>query len=409
MLRRSRGTPKAYLSLLGGSLGLFISFGWVNCIALFQAEYEINQLQGYSSSSVSWITSTELFLMLFISPVAGYLFDNYGPLVPIFIGGVLEVFGLMMASLATEYYQFMLSQAVVAGIGASMVFNPSMTSPMTYFRKLRAVAGGLAVAGSSIGGIVFPLMVNSLLPRIGFAWTMRACAFMILGLWTIILACISSNIPVKRREFRFSLYVQAFQNANFLVLCASAFFLYWGIMVPFNYLSVSAIARGMSMPMALNLVPIMNAGSFVGRTVPNVIADRYGRFNVLIVMMILTFVITLALWIPSGHSNAAIIVFAALFGIGSGASIGLLPVLVMNIFSSDQQVGFRMGAALAVGGIASLTSPPIGGAIAAVGARSYNNAFIFSAISTLVSGAFMVMLRGRVVGWTLLERDPMKA
>jgi hypothetical protein len=53
------GTAKAYLALLGGSLGLFISFGWLNCIALFQAEYEENELKSYSSSEISWITSTE--------------------------------------------------------------------------------------------------------------------------------------------------------------------------------------------------------------------------------------------------------------------------------------------------------------------------------------------------------------
>jgi hypothetical protein len=53
------GGTKAFLSLFGGSLGLFISFGWVNCIAVFQAEYETNQLNSYSSSEISWITSSE--------------------------------------------------------------------------------------------------------------------------------------------------------------------------------------------------------------------------------------------------------------------------------------------------------------------------------------------------------------
>lgn len=69
-----------------------------------------------------------VFLMLFFSPVAGYLFDNYGPRLPIAIGGVLQVFGLMMASLSTKYYQFLLSQSIVAGIGASLIFNPCVTS-----------------------------------------------------------------------------------------------------------------------------------------------------------------------------------------------------------------------------------------------------------------------------------------
>lgn len=66
--------------------------------------------------------------MLFMSPLAGWLFDNYGPRLPVFIGTILHVFGLMMTSLSKEYYQFTLSQSVCSGIGASLVFTPSMTA-----------------------------------------------------------------------------------------------------------------------------------------------------------------------------------------------------------------------------------------------------------------------------------------
>jgi hypothetical protein len=58
------GGTKAYLAILGAFTGMFVSFGWVNCIALFQAEYEINQLKDYTTSEVSWITSTECKLIL---------------------------------------------------------------------------------------------------------------------------------------------------------------------------------------------------------------------------------------------------------------------------------------------------------------------------------------------------------
>jgi hypothetical protein len=60
------GGTKAWLSLIGASCAMFVSFGWANCIALFQAEYETNQLKQYSKSAVSWITSMECeyFLLL---------------------------------------------------------------------------------------------------------------------------------------------------------------------------------------------------------------------------------------------------------------------------------------------------------------------------------------------------------
>ncbi|KAL4897039.1 major facilitator superfamily domain-containing protein [Aspergillus ambiguus] len=401
------GTFKAYLALLAGFLGLFISFGWVNCVALFQAEYEADQLKNYSSSDISWIPSIEFFLLLFLSPVSGYLFDNFGPRLPVFIGGLMQVFGLMMTSLSSKYYQIMLSQSIVAGIGPSLLFNPCITAPMTYFRKARALAGGVTVAGSSIGGVVFPLMVNHLLPKIGFAWTMRVCAFLVLGLWMIVVATISSNISHKRKHFNFRKYFRAFKESNFIFLFVFFFFLYWSIIVPMNYLSVAAETRGMSMTMALNLVPIMNASSFLGRTVPNLLADKYGRFNILIIMLILTNVVLLALWLP-GKSNAAIIVFASLFGIGSGACIGLAPVLIMNMTPSHDEVGFRMGAALAVGGIAALTSPPIAGAISARSGGTYDNAFIFAAANGFVAAAVLILLRGRVVGWSFSAKEEVK-
>lgn len=57
------GGLQAWLTVAGASLALFVSFGWVNCIGLFQAEYETNQLKHYSSSDVSWITSMECKLL----------------------------------------------------------------------------------------------------------------------------------------------------------------------------------------------------------------------------------------------------------------------------------------------------------------------------------------------------------
>ncbi|KAK4867130.1 hypothetical protein LT330_007871 [Penicillium expansum] len=396
------GGTKAYLSLLGGSLGLFISFGWVNCIALFQAEYQTNQLKAYSSSEVSWITSSEFFFMLFMSPLSGYLFDNYGPRLPICIGGLMHVFGLMMTSLSSKYYQFYLAQSVCSGTGTSLIFTPAMTSPMTYFRKRRALAGGLTVAGSSLGGVIFPLMVNNLLSEVGFAWTMRICAFLILGLWGIAMLTISSNLPHARKEFNLANYLRPFTEFNFLILLAFCFFLYWALFVPFDYLVLSAMHNGMSMTMAYNLIPIMNGASFFGRTIPNGLADKYGRFNVLIIMLIFTGVITLALWLP-GRSNAANIVFAALFGIGSGTTIGLTPPLVMTLYP-PQEIGFRIGLALAIAGIGALTSPPIAGAIAGTDGGSFRFAALFSGVNFMVATILLVWLRGRVSGWNALTK-----
>ncbi|EAU33084.1 conserved hypothetical protein [Aspergillus terreus NIH2624] len=385
------GGRKAWLSLVGSSLAMFVSFGWVNCIALFQAEYETNQLKQYNQSTVSWITSTEFFFMLFISPLAGRLFDNYGPRLPVAIGTFLHVFGLLMTSLSKQYYQFALSQSVCSGIGASLVFTPSMTAPMTFFRRKRALAGGLTIAGSSLGGVIFPLMVVRLIPKIGFPWTMRVCAFMIFGLLLITNVTISSNLDHHPRPFKIAQYLGPLQETNYVLMCFCSFFFYSGI----HY--------GMSTSMAFNMIPILNGASFFGRTVPNIVADRFGRFNVMIIMLLFSMILVFALWLP-GRSAATMIVFAALFGVGSGAGIGLGPVLIMGI-SPMKEVGYRMGTIFSIAGIGALTSPPIGGAI--VG-RTKNGDFdyacVFSGVSYFFALVFIVILRARLVGWKVMAK-----
>jgi nitrate/nitrite transporter NarK len=65
--------------------------------------------------------------MLFSGLFVGKIFDDYGPASLLSVGTFLHVFGLMMTSISTKYYQILLSQAVCSAIGASMVFHPAFT------------------------------------------------------------------------------------------------------------------------------------------------------------------------------------------------------------------------------------------------------------------------------------------
>ncbi|KAM5497547.1 hypothetical protein McanMca71_007299 [Microsporum canis] len=396
------GGFKAWLTVSGAAAALFVSFGWVNCIALFQANYEINQLKGYPRSTISWITSMEFFFMMFMSPVAGRLFDRYGPRVPLLIGTVLHVFGLMMASISTKYYQFVLSQSVCSGIGASFIFNPAMAAPQTYFREKRGLIAGLTVAGSSLGGVIFPLMVQHLLPSLGFGWTMRTCAFLILGMLVYADLTITSNLSHGPRPFKLMDYFRPLNELNFSLMWFSMFFLFWGMFIPFNYIVVSAIHYGMPQSLAYSLVPVLNGASFIGRTVPNYLGDRVGRFNVMIVMTLFSTILVLALWLP-GRSTGAIFAFAALFGISSGAGIGLGLPLIAHV-SPMKEFGFRMGMVVSIASIAMLTSPPIGGAIVARDGGSFTYPCVFSGVNFLISVAGYTALRIRLGGWKIAAK-----
>jgi MFS family permease len=62
--------------------------------------------------------------MFACGPLVGKITDNYGPRIPLAIGTFLHIFGLMMTSISTEYYQFFLAQGVCSAIGCSFLFYP---------------------------------------------------------------------------------------------------------------------------------------------------------------------------------------------------------------------------------------------------------------------------------------------
>lgn len=245
---------------------------------------------------------------------------------------------------------------------------------------------------------------------------------MILGLLVVANLTISSNFSHKPRPFSVMQYLGPLREVNFGILCAASFFMYCGystrhrektrptannsyllggMFVPFDYIVVEAIHYGMSSHMAWSLVPILNGASFFGRTVPNYIADKVGRFNVMLVMTTLSATLVLALWLPA-RGNGALITFAALFGITSGAIIGLGPVLIVQI-SPMSELGYRVGTVLAFAAVGTLTSPPIGGAIAASDGGSYTYTCVFSGVSFLLGTVGLAALRVRLSGWGLTK------
>jgi hypothetical protein len=118
------GGLAAWLVILGVWCCSFCSYGWMNSIGIFQEYYQDHLLRGYSASTISWIPSLEVFLMTAMGPFVGLIYDRYGPRWLILVGSILHVFGLMMASLGTKYYQLLLAQGVCSALGVSMIFQP---------------------------------------------------------------------------------------------------------------------------------------------------------------------------------------------------------------------------------------------------------------------------------------------
>ena len=147
------GGARAWSVVVGAWFSLFVSFGWITCIGVFQTYYQSHQLRSYSPSAIGWIPSVETFVLFIGSPFFGEVFDSYGPTPLLIFGCFFHVFGLFMLSLSTKYYEIFLAQSVCSAIGASAVFWACNNSVGTWFSRRRGLAMGIVSSGSSVGGV----------------------------------------------------------------------------------------------------------------------------------------------------------------------------------------------------------------------------------------------------------------
>jgi MFS family permease len=66
-------------------------------------------------------------------------------------GNFLVVFGIMMLSLSTTYWQVFLSQGICMGLGAGLLYIPSLALVGIWFDKKRAIALGIVMSGIAVG------------------------------------------------------------------------------------------------------------------------------------------------------------------------------------------------------------------------------------------------------------------
>ncbi|PYI29055.1 putative MFS monocarboxylate transporter [Aspergillus indologenus CBS 114.80] len=396
------GGTKAWLNVVGGWCVFFSMFGWANAFGVFQAYYQENQLKDYSAFQISWISSIQTFILFGGGIVAGKLYDNYGPKLLVFLGVFLHLFGMMMCSISTQYYQFILSQGVCTSIGDAALFTASLSTASTWFHKKRAFAFGLLLTGTSIGGVVMPICLEHLLSSLGFGWAIRICTFINLALLLIALPTVTSRLPPTPKPVSIMDHIRPLQELPFLMLSAGCALFYLGMYLPFNYIIVQAEYEGMSAGLAGYLIPILNGASLFGRIIPGTAADQLGRLNTMIAMCAFAGVIVLALWLP-GTGNAPILVFSALYGFASGAFISLIPPLTAQI-SDIREIGVRSGTLWLIVAVAALVASPIGGALEARDGGAFVGLQVFAGVAMLIGTGLFAVGRWALAGWDLFAK-----
>lgn len=247
-------------------------------------------------------------------------------------------------------------------MGSAVAFLqfPAFAVVAQYFDKKRAAAMGIVASGSSIGGVIFPIVLSKLLngSTIGFGWSIRIIAFIILPFMLFACVMLRPRVPPRKTTMFIG---AAWKDKKYVLLVVALFFMMMGMWIPVFYLPTYAVSRGMSATLAAYLLAIINASSTFGRIIPGILADRFGKLNLFAFAGIGTGIMVFCINEPK--TNAAIIVYSVFFGFVSGTIISSASAAISLCTNDPRNLGTYMGMGLGLSAVAVLIGPPINGAL----------------------------------------------
>ncbi|KAJ5107118.1 oxalate/formate antiporter [Penicillium angulare] len=393
------GGAKAWSVVFGAWCAMIPSMGLLNSLGILHAWTSTHQLKEYSEFRIGWIFGAYGFFLYLGGAQAGPIFDAYGPNFVIVPGSIGIVVALICFSFSTEYYQIFLSFSVLGGLSACTLFTPVVSAVGHWFNVRRGFATGIACTAGGIGGVIFPLIILFTAPKIGFPWAIRIIALLSAILCSI--ACLLLKTRLSRNmKAGASIDFRALKDANYAATTLAVFLVEFAVFIPITYIASYALHVGVYQQTSYLLIVFLNVGAIPGRFLPGLLADRLGRFNVMILTAIICGILTLSLWLCAGDDVHAIIAFSVLFGFWSGAAISLTPVCISQVCATEDY-GKRNGTTFTVASVGTLAGIPIAGAIQSGDGGEYGGLIIFGGALYLAAAFAFILARVVCRGWSL--------
>ncbi|KAL6722788.1 hypothetical protein Aduo_017877 [Ancylostoma duodenale] len=149
-------------------------YGWVIVLAAFFSnlivdgvctcftEFKSSYSQHFHSSdaATALIGSLLIGVYLLVGPVVGGLVNKYGARKVVIGGAFISGTAFLISVASPNIYFFMLIYGVLGGVGFGMIYLPAIVVVGYYFESKRAIATGIAVAGSGVGTMVMPFLTE---------------------------------------------------------------------------------------------------------------------------------------------------------------------------------------------------------------------------------------------------------
>ncbi|MBW0479513.1 hypothetical protein O181_019228 [Austropuccinia psidii MF-1] len=276
------------------------------------------------------------------------------------IGTLLCTASFVAASYSTKTWQYLLTQGFMFAMGGALLYYPALFLLAEWWIIKRGFAVGFMFAGTSVFGLIIPLVLDWTLQKYGTSVTLRilGVAFSV-GLLPF-LPFFRGRLPVslRRRKTPTKAHIHmkrpvfwAFMALNFLQ--SLAFF------IPTLYLPSYATSIGCPGGVILALLA---GASIIGQFAMGVLSDHFDLYIIIGINLVASTISTFFLW---GLSRGFYVLatFAVIYGLSAGGFSSLWLRFAMTLAPSEPNPGSLVVYFSMSRGFANILTGPIAGAM----------------------------------------------
>ncbi|KAL1800306.1 hypothetical protein ACET3X_000648 [Alternaria dauci] len=399
------GGKDAWLFLAAAFVIEMMVWGFPWSYGIFQ-EYYSSSLPFSGASGIPAIGTSAMGILYMVAPF------TFGSLIrwpqhkrkAMVAGLLIMCLSLGLSSLCTTVPQLIVTQGILYGIGGAVAYSPVVTFLDEWFIRRKGLAFGIMWAGTGLGGIVVPLLLQLLLNSYGFRTALR--------IWTIVLFIVGlpltfflkPRLPVPATN-RSRITFTFLTNRSFWVLQIGNIMQGLGFFIPSIYLPTYTKALGFNSAVSALPIILINMAAVIGSISMGSIVDRT---HVTTAILISTIGAMLSVFLIWGFSTSLppLLIFCFMYGLFAGSFTNTWPGIMRTVqMNTGQMESSMVFSFLSMGrGIGNVVSGPVSEALMKTGnigdhglyGTPYGSLVVWTGISAALGGVSII---GRRVGW----------
>ncbi|KDQ20063.1 hypothetical protein BOTBODRAFT_385802 [Botryobasidium botryosum FD-172 SS1] len=267
---------------------------------------------------------------------------------------------LIIASFATKVAHLIITQGILFGLGGAALYAAVLTLFSEWFVRRRSLAGSIMFGGSGLGGAIFPILLNALLERMSWRWTLRIWAFGIAVPGCIAVWFAKGRMPIVRNQPSQAkpISLSFFRAPLFITISTTLFIQAIGYFPVSLYMPSYATALGLPIIDGTLSLTVFNLASTTGQLIFGHLCDRTPYIRVMVISAVGSALSAYLIW-GFAHSLSLVFLFVVIFGGLGGGFYAIGPAASTDIAGTEHSNSVIYGALCIIKGVAVVLGPII--------------------------------------------------